>query len=241
MRYGIFSDIHSNFEALSVVLDSLKDERIERYLCIGDIVGYCTNPSECIRMVKDLSPVVVAGNHDYGACAKLDLKYFVPHAKEALQWTQGVLAKSDVDFLAGLPLVHNEENFVLVHGSLGNPQEFYYLNNFEEADRTFSVLEKQVCFVGHTHRPGVFVEREGEIFHKAVGVLELEAHKRYIVNVGSVGQPRDGDSRACFVVYDTEAKTIELKRVEYNLKPTQEKILNAGLPKFLAMRLAQGK
>ncbi|HAH21119.1 MAG: hypothetical protein A2Y00_00485 [Omnitrophica WOR_2 bacterium GWF2_43_52] len=241
MRYAIFSDIHSNLEAFSAVLDALKQECIERYFCIGDIVGYATNPSECILMVKDLAPVIVAGNHDYGACGKLDLEYFVPRAKEALQWTQGILVKEEFDFLCRLPLVHSEENFVLAHGTLDAPQEFYYLNHFEEADRSFAVLEKQVCFVGHTHRPGVFVERDGEIFHKALGVLELEAHKRYIVNVGSVGQPRDGDPRACFVVYDADAKTIEVKRVEYNFSLTQKKILKSGLPESLALRLAQGK
>ena len=241
MRYGIFSDIHSNLEAFSVVLDSLKEERIERYLCIGDILGYASDPSECIQMVKASSAVVIAGNHDYGACGELDLEYFVPYAKEALQWTQGILSKGELDFLGSLPLLYSEENFILAHGTLDRPQEFCYLNNLKQADKTFSVLEKQLCFVGHTHRPGVFVERDSEIFYKNLSRLELEDNKRYIVNVGSVGQPRDGDTRACFAVYDTEAKTIELRRVEYNFSLTQEKILRAGLPESLAWRLAEGK
>lgn len=241
MRYGIFSDVHSNFEAISAVLAAYQQERIERYLCIGDIVGYATDAHDCIRLIRDLKAQIVAGNHDWGASGKFDLEYFNPNAKETLVWTRKILSPEESDFLSGLPLAHSEENFTLVHGTLDSPEKFYYLNNYDEADRTFTVLEKQICFVGHTHRQGVFVEAENNLFYKSLTRLELEDRKRYIINVGSVGQPRDGDSRACFVIYDSEAKTVELKRLEYNFNVTQNKILKAGLPDFLARRLGEGR
>ena len=241
MRYGIFSDVHSNLEALNVVIEAYQREDIGRYLCVGDIVGYATNPLECIQAVKSLNAVIVAGNHDWGSSGRLDLAYFAPIAKEALLWTQSNLSKVEVDFLSGLSLVYQEENFVLVHGTLDSPQEFYYLNGHKEAFETFAVLKKQICFVGHTHRPGVFVELEDNLFYKALGTLQLEEDKRYVINVGSVGQPRDGDPRAAYVIYDTGKKTIELKRIAYDFTVTQKKILNAGLPDFLAGRLAEGR
>ncbi|TAN60656.1 metallophosphoesterase [bacterium] len=241
MRYGIFSDVHSNLEALSAVLLAYQQEHIERFFCIGDIVGYATDVHDCIALIRGLKAKIVAGNHDWGASGKFDLEHFNPNAKEALAWTGKILSQAESDFLKGLPLEHSEENFTLAHGTLDSPEEFYYLNNYDEAVRTFAVLEKQICFVGHTHRPGVFVEAEDNLFYKPLTRLELEDRKRYIVNVGSVGQPRDGDSRACFVVYDTEDRTIELKRLAYNFSATQEKILKAGLPDFLARRLGEGR
>ena len=241
MRYGILSDIHSNLEALSIVADALKKEGIDRYLCIGDIVGYASNPFECIQIVKGLGALVVAGNHDWAVAGRLDLGYFTSNAKEALQWTSNALAPQEKEFLSSLKLVHSEENFSLVHGTLDVPQEFYYLNNFDEAERTFFVLEKQLCFVGHTHRPGVFVEAEENLFYKPLAKLQLEDKKRYIINVGSVGQPRDGDNRACCVIYDSEDKTVEQKRIAYNFSAAQEKIMKVGLPEFLAQRLSEGR
>lgn len=240
MRYGIFSDVHSNLEALNAVLGVYQQERIERYLCIGDIVGYAADAHDCLRLVRDLNPKIIAGNHDWGAAGKFDLEYFNPNAKEALVWTGKILNQEEKDFLRSLPLTYQEENFVLVHGTLDNPQAFYYLNNHEAAFAVFAVLKKQICFIGHTHRPGVFVESDDNLFYKALGILELEGRKRYIVNVGSVGQPRDRDPRAAYVIYDTDKETIELKRIAYNISAVQDKILNAGLPDFFASRLAEG-
>lgn len=241
MRYGIFSDVHSNLEAFKAVIGAYQTEHIDRYLCIGDIVGYAANPLECIQLIKGLNAGIVAGNHDWGSSGKFDLEYFNPSAKEALVWTSSILGKAEKDFLSGLPLVHEEENFVLAHGSMDNPQEFHYLNNHEAAFADFAVLKKQICFIGHTHRPGVFVELDDNLFYKALGILELEGRKRYLVNVGSVGQPRDRDPRAAYVIYDTDQKAVELKRIAYDISAVQDKILNAGLPDFFASRLAEGK
>lgn len=240
MRYGIFSDIHSNLEALNAALEVYKKERIERYLCIGDIISYGTDHSQCIRIVRELEANVVAGNHEWGVCAKSKLENFTDIAQEALLWTNLTLREEERNFLDSLPLVYEEENFILVHGSLDSPEDFNYLNNEEDADMSFALLKKQVCFVGHTHRPGVFIERERELFFKPLKVLELEDNKRYIVNVGSIGQPRDRDCRASLVIYDSDTKIIELKRVGYDFRLTQEKIIKSGLPESLAWRLAEG-
>ena len=241
MRYGIFSDIHSNLEALDAVIEACKNEQIERYLCIGDIVSYGANPCECIQKVKELKAVIVAGNHEWGVCAKFGLENFTPLAQAGIEWTARVISRTELDFLGSLPLIQREENFVLAHSTLDMPKEFYYLDTYDEASRTFAFLDAQVCFVGHTHKPKVFIERDGELFSKALDVLRLEDDKRYIINVGSVGQPRDYDPRACLVIYDTLAETIELKRVAYDLRAAQEKIIKAGLPKALAVRLAEGR
>ena len=205
-------------------------------------MGYAADPSECIKAIRNLSGVVIAGNHDWAAAGKLSLERLNHLACDAIRWTAGVLSGEEKDFLGALPLVHKEEDFVLVHGSLYNPHDFDYLNNPKSAASTFAILEKQVCFIGHTHRPGVFIEDidYNRIFYKGFISLHLEEHKKYIVNVGSVGQPRDGNPRASFVVYDTQAKTIELKRIPYNLTVTQEKIIKSGLPFLLASRLGEG-
>lgn len=241
MRYGIFSDVHSNLEALSAVIDAYKKEDIDSYLCLGDIVGYAASPSECIKIVKDLPGIIIAGNHDWGVSGKFALDYFTSGAKKALEWTASVLGQVDKEFLDNLSLVNEQENFVLVHGTLLEPQEFYYLNDISAARGTFLALKKQICFVGHTHEPGVFVQQGDEISFGPFLRLSIEDNKRYIVNVGSVGQPRDGDSRAAFAIYDTTQRSIEIKRAAYDFKLTQGRILKAGLPEFLASRLNKGK
>lgn len=241
MRYGVFSDIHSNLEAFEAVIEACKEEGIGRYLCVGDIIGYGASAGECIRRVRELEAVAVAGNHEWGVCAKFGLENFTPLARIAVEWTAKALDEAQTAFLNTLPLVYRRDNFVLAHSTPDTPEEFYYLDNYNEARRAFALLDGQVCFVGHTHKPGVFVEREGDLFHKALGVLKLEDNKRYIINVGSVGQPRDRDNRACFVIYDTIDGTVELRRIAYDFKSAQGKIIKAGLPLYLASRLEEGK
>lgn len=250
MKYGVISDIHSNLEALESVIKVCKEEGVERYLCVGDIVGYAANPSECLKITLDLGGAIVAGNHDWGVSGKFSLEYFSPLAKEAVEWTMDRLSRQEIGFVGELPLAHREENFTLVHGTLYNPEDFYYLDDSSKALSTFAVLDSEICFVGHTHRPRIFIEESGhlvlgDLFSSWLNGIPLELRtvdsRRYIINIGSVGQPRDGDSRASFVIYDTEQKTVLLKRVPYDFKTTQDKILKAGLPKFLATRLSKGK
>lgn len=250
MKYGIISDIHSNLEALKEVIKVCKEEAVERYLCVGDIVGYAANPSECLKIARDLGGVIVAGNHDWGVSGKFSLEYFTPLAKEAVVWTMARLSPEEIGFLGELPLAHREENFTLVHGTLYDPEDFYYLDDSLKALSTFAVLDGEICFVGHTHKPRIFIEESGhlvlgDLFSSWLDGIPLELRaidsRKYIINIGSVGQPRDGDNRASFVIYDTEAKTVALKRIAYDFKATQDKILRERLPKFLATRLSEGK
>ena len=238
MRYAIFSDVHSNLEAFQAVRLAYQNENIDHYLCLGDIVGYGTDYSQCIRLIKELKAVTVAGNHEWGVCGKLPLESFTPLAKEAVAWTAKRLNPEELSFLGSLPLTHSLEDFVLAHSSLETPEEFYYLNNYDQAYNTFNLLRKTACFIGHTHKPGIFVQENALLSFCKAGTLRLEENKRYIINAGSVGQSRDGDWRASFAVYDSSSKTVEIKRIAYDVKTTQKKILACGLTEELALRLS---
>ncbi len=241
MRYAIFSDIHSNLPALETVLDAYRKEKIDRYFCIGDIVGYAANPIECIEAVKELNPVIVAGNHDWAAVDLTDIEKFNPIAKEAVLWTKNILPDKEKDFLKNLTLVYEDENFSLAHATLENPQEFDYLSNEIVAQRTFELMKNNLLFVGHTHIAGIFIEENNRISYSAAEKIKLTPEKRYIVNVGSVGQPRDRNPRPSFCIFDSDAMTIEIKRIGYNVAEAQKRIIEAGLPSFLADRLLIGK
>jgi len=241
MRYGIFSDIHSNLEALETVLDAYKKENIDTYFCLGDIIAYATDVNECIEKVKNLNCVTITGNHEWGCLNKLGLDYFNDLAAEAITWTKPKLKSENRNYLESLNLIYQDKDFTLVHGSLNNSEEFHYIFDEKDAQKTFDLLETNVCFVGHTHRAGFFVKEEGLISYTTQPVLKIERLKKYIVNAGSVGQPRDRDPRASFCIYDTQKQEIEIKRIDYPIKKTYDKIVKAGLPIFLAERLLVGK
>ena len=238
MRYAVISDIHSNLEALDAVSAALAKDSVDAYLCVGDVVGYGADPKECIRIVRNLGcRVSVAGNHEYGALGLLSLDYFTDDAREALVWTRGVLSAADADYLRSFELVHEGRDYTLVHGSLESPAEFNYIFNSGEAAATAAAAKTPVCFVGHTHAPGIFCLDSGRIERLGAWQVKIDYKKKYVINVGSVGQPRDGDPRASYAIYDAGAKTVEIKRVPYDIKSAQDKILKAGLPAFLAARL----
>ncbi|MDD5436990.1 MAG: metallophosphoesterase family protein, partial [Candidatus Omnitrophica bacterium] len=224
------------------VLESAGRERLNGYLCIGDIVGYGANPKECVDTIKKLKPgTLVAGNHDWGVLGLLDLDYFNKEARDAIVWTSGVLGKPETDYLKSLELIRSRDNIVLVHGSLDEPEEFHYIFEAEDADKTFRLSRMALCFVGHSHVPGIFCH-DGKTSGKVEGTtVRIESGKKYIVNVGSVGQPRDCDARASYAIYDEDAGTVEIKRVSYDIAEAQRKILKAGLPAWLASRLAEGR
>ena len=241
MRWGIFCDIHGNLEALDAVLAALARERIDRYLCLGDIVGYGADPAECIAQIQRLNLVTLAGNHDWAVVGLFDIAYFNPAAKAALLWTRQNLTYEDKEFLKNLDLIYWEEELTLVHASLQNPGQFEYILDISSAARTFELLRTRVCSIGHSHAPLIFI-KEGENYTSTFQTkIKLEASRTYIVNAGSVGQPRDADPRASYVVYDSKSKEIEIKRVPYDVQKAQEKIIKAGLPRMLAERLTAGR
>ena len=250
MRYGIFSDVHGNLEAFQAVLEAYKKENIDTYLCAGDSVGYGANPGECLHLIRELKAQSVAGNHDWAVAGKLDCHYFNRAAQEAVFWTQHQISPEDRNFLSNLDLVYSHDDLILVHGTLYEPACFHYLVEREQADRIFHLMDRNICFIGHTHVPLVLVQ-DGEGRNilpdskpSASGgrsKIELDSRPRYIVNVGSVGQPRDGNPLAAYCIYDSDARTFEIHRIAYDIETAQRKILEAGLPEFLAYRLRMGQ
>ncbi len=242
MKYGIFSDVHSNLEALDAVIKAYESEAIDKYLCIGDSVGYASNPNECAAKIKALAMVSVAGNHDWASVNKFSLDNLVSLARQAVCWTMNHLSQESRDFLEHLTLVYKNEHLTLVHGSLDCPQEFNYTYTGEDAWRTFRILKTKVCFIGHSHIPGIFIrDITDNICYSEETAVNITEYNNYIINVGSVGQPRDGNPRASFCIYDTDKGILEIKRVQYNIEETRGKIINAGLPQRLGDRLLEGK
>lgn len=241
MRYGIVSDMHSNLEALDSCLDALSKERIDKYICIGDIVGYGADPSVCIKKVRELDALTVLGNHDAGCTGSLDLSYFNSYARDAIIWTKKVLSQSELDYLKGLELVKEMGDLTFTHGSLVNPGDFNYILNRHEALSSMEVMTKKILFIGHSHVPGVFERRDDDLRYFYREKIKVSENAVYIVNAGSVGQPRDGDNRASYVIYDDRKSEIFIKRIGYDISGAREKILKAGLPKILAYRLDEGK
>jgi len=242
MRYGIFSDIHSNLEALDAAIKAYKKEDIDKYLCIGDVVGYATNPKECLEKVKRLSMITVAGNHDWASVNLFSTDYFNPLAKEAVSWTQRNLDDRGRYFLEGLPLVYKNEDLTMVHGTLHEPDEFNYMTDGYIASHTFELLETDICFVGHTHVPGIFIKsKDGRVRYQVEGNTDIKEGNRYIMNVGSIGQPRDGNPKAAYCIYDTDKKNAQIKRINYDIQAARKKIIAEGLPKFLGERLIIGR
>lgn len=240
MRYALIGDIHGNLEAFDAVLASIEQEHVDQILCVGDIVGYGANPVECIDLVKEKCTKVVAGNHDYAAIGLTDVDYFNPFAKDALLWTSERLSEKEINYLASLKLMEREDSFTMVHATLSNPRDWGYILNTFDAAMNFELQVDPICFVGHSHGPVVYMKRENFISgHRFVS--KIEAGCQYIINVGSVGQPRDGDYRASYVVFDLDLQTLKLKRVEYDVVKTQKKIMEAGLPQILADRLSIGR
>ncbi|MBU4333060.1 MAG: metallophosphatase family protein, partial [Candidatus Omnitrophica bacterium] len=217
MKYGIISDIHGNLEALKEVLAVCKQESVDKYLCLGDIVGYGPNPNECIEIVQDIGAVCVAGNHDWATTARLDATYFTPDGKSAVTWTREHLTMEGFGFLNGLPITEKTEEFILVHGTLFEPELFRYQNIIAKAPNSFSLMDRQLCFVGHTHAPLILIQTNDNVYSSSERELEIAEAAKYIVNVGSVGQPRDGNPLASFCIYDTDIGMIDIRRVKYDI------------------------
>ncbi len=245
MKYAIFSDIHSNLEAYEAVLSALKKEGDLKYFCVGDIVGYGADPAACIEITRRLDPVIVCGNHDWASVELMSMEYFNDYAKKAILWTASVLGQEDKDYLSSLKLTYTDKDMTLVHGTLMHPEHFEYVFDFDTAYRMMELMATKIAFIGHSHVPGVFFMEDNNLEYtngpKIVCPKNKNKSKRCLVNVGSVGQPRDGDWRASFCICDCDTGTIEIRRVEYDVTKAQKKILDAGLPEILAERLRKGR
>jgi len=245
MLYAIISDIHANLEALDVVLADVSARRPDAVLCLGDFVGYGPDPVACVERVRPLLRAAVLGNHDAAALETRDAvaAKFNPFAYEAVVWTRRQLTPAVRGYLDGLPQRATPDGFLCVHGSVRDPIE-EYIFDIDTARASFEAASFPWCLVGHTHIPAVFVQAGQSVIGEPLlpdHPVRLAADRRYIINVGSVGQPRDGDPRAAYAWLDTEAQTVNLVRLAYPVARTQEKMRQAGLPPMLAERLAYGR
>ncbi len=240
MKYAVIADIHSNMEAFEVVLQDSKEQKCTHYCCVGDVVGYGANPKECLDIVRSMNMPTVKGNHDEYCSSEEDLEGFNPHAAEAVNWTRKQLSKEDRAWLRDLKYVRLVASFSMVHATLDGPQRWGYVFDKLMAAASFTYQNTSVCFFGHTHVPVAFI-RDSVVRGGTYSKFRVEPGRKYFVNVGSVGQPRDGNPKCAYVIYDMDEGSIEIRRLDYDIAKAQKKILEAGLPPRLADRLSYGK
>ncbi len=242
MRYGIISDIHSNQEALNASLAQLK--YVDKILCLGDIVGYSASPNQCTEKVRHFGCKAIAGNHDLAATEKQGLDNFNLYAKRSILWTKENLTEENKEYLRQLPNILIIDEMTLLHGSLTNLTGDY-ITNTQQARDCFSLLSTQICFIGHTHIPEYYIQENNKIMCQNIkpqdrSEIIISDNLRYIINCGSVGQPRDRDPRASFGIYDSKKKKVEIIRVDYLREITKRKMEEVGLPRILQDRLDIG-
>ncbi len=241
MKYAIISDMHANLEAFETVLKKIDEIGVDKVICLGDAVGYNANPNECVDILRQRGIPTICGNHDAVACGLEEPYGFNPVALQAAMWTRECLRPDNLEWLRGLPDVQKFDSFLAVHGSPLNRNS--YLFTWEDVLPHMALVEEQgctVCFFGHTHSPGIF-SKDGVYAVDNDSKFALGEGKLFFINVGSVGQPRDGDPRASFGIMDTAKNEYELVRLNYPVKIAAEKIVKAGLPSFLAERLFLGR
>ena len=248
MVYGIISDLHSNLEALTAVIEHSKTQGVKEFLCLGDIVGYNANPEEVIDMLQELNVKhIVKGNHDYYVASDMYVNEFNPIAAKAILWNRKHISQTKRQWLANLPMQIDldEIGVTLVHSSLDNPHAWNYVFDKFNAESSFGNQKNQICFIGHTHVPFVFEQAfdNEEHFIHAGNPTQLQPidGNKYLINVGSVGQPRDGNVKSSYITFDSEKRIIKFHRVEYDVCTTQQKTLKEGLPEHLAFRLGIGR
>jgi len=243
MKYGILGDIHGNLSALEAALAGLSDHRIDRLISVGDVVGYGGAPSECIDIVREAGAVVVMGNHDAACVDLIDVTYFNAYARAAVDWTKGAVTEEDRAWLTSLPLTAHLEHCSVAHGTLHRPELFDYIQSPRDADPSLDEMPQPVCFVGHTHVPVALLRLRDDPTRTAYTVepeIDVEEAHRALVNVGSVGQPRDEDPRAAYAVYDSDEGRVRIHRVAYDIEREAHRIRSVGLPEMLADRLFLG-
>lgn len=241
MVFLIVSDLHSNVESLQEFIRLSKKIPHDKVICLGDIVGYNANPNEVVDWVRENTDLALAGNHDYAVVEKTDTSYFNSYALKACEWTREALTMENFKYLQSLPAMEKKYRITWAHSSPYEPEEWHYITNPYDGVDNFPAFDTQLCFVGHTHRPLILKqEPDGNIEAGLSEEYEVKPDSRYIINVGSLGQPRDGNPQASFVSYDTETRLLKFHRFDYDMEATQEKIHDEGLPTFLADRLAAG-
>jgi diadenosine tetraphosphatase ApaH/serine/threonine PP2A family protein phosphatase len=239
--HAIVSDIHANLEALDAVLADLERHKPASIVCLGDFVGYGASPNECIAKLRPIIEHGLVGNHDLAACGRLRLSDFNPNAASAARWTEEALTPEHREYLRGLPYSAAWRNALLVHASPAQPEDWHYVLSIADAQDELAAFTEPICFIGHSHYPGVFDQQGEHVRYTRTPEVRIEKGHRYLVNVASVGQPRDGDQRAGYMLYDEAAGILTHVRIEYDVQGAMQRIKDAGLPRFLAERLQWGE
>jgi predicted phosphodiesterase len=241
MLYAVLSDVHSNLEAVKVVLTDVEQKKIEDIVFLGDAVGYGPNPNECIDILVERCKILLAGNHDWGVLGLTDISYFNEYARYAIEWTRSVLTEKNSKILKSFPVKKESraDNILFVHSTPKETEEWHYLLTLGDADINFQYFDNKFCFLGHSHQPFI-IERfpSGELVTYKESA-PIKKGDRYIINAGSVGQPRDGDPRACYAIIDDE--TVEIVRIPYDIEKVQKKMGKVLLPSPLIERLSKGR
>ena len=240
MKYAIIADIHGNLDAFQVVLEDIRAQNANQIVCLGDVVGYNAQPKECLKIVREMNIPCVKGNHDEYCSSNDHLEGFNPHAAEAVHWTRNQLDDDDKKWLRDLKYSRMTANFTMVHATLDAPERWQYVFDKLAAAASFPYQQTQMCFFGHTHVPVAFM-RDTVVRGGTYSKFKVDPAKKYFIMVGAVGQPRDNTPNAAYVIYDMDAQTIELRRLDYDIAAAQKKIRDAGLPERLAERLAFGR
>lgn len=249
MSFAVLSDIHANLEALEAVLEAAFRRGVDKWFCLGDIVGYGADPAPCVERTRAAAAQVVLGNHDAAVAERTDSRTLNPYARAAVEWTTANLGALDLEYLHGLPLSASVPAGLLVHADPRQPAAWNYITGAASAAGALASIKARCCWIGHTHQPGLWSVPDQDTARVAAqswpptgeGTVPLPAGQRHLINPGSVGQPRDGDPRGCFVVSDDEATELEFIRVAYDVASAQRKIREAGLPELLADRLGYGR
>jgi diadenosine tetraphosphatase ApaH/serine/threonine PP2A family protein phosphatase len=241
MKIAFISDIHGNLEALENVLRDIEKEGAEKIHFLGDVVGYGCEPNECIRLLAAHCDIKLLGNHDYAAMGLESVENFNQLAQVSMSWTLQKITRKAVSTLADFDMETDFLDYHLVHASPAEPDQWHYILTTAHATPQFEAFSQSICFVAHSHIPAIFVrDSEGAVSKITKDSMECAPDRRYIINIGSVGQPRDNDPRACYLLLETNSNKINYRRVEYDIKKAQEKMKKANMPDFLIERLAVG-
>jgi len=244
MRYAIVADIHANLAAFTAVLDDIEHRGgVEEVWCLGDVVGYGPDPHQCLELLRQYNHVCVAGNHDWAAIGKINISDFNPYAAAACRWTAQQLDQEDIQYLDRLPLVIKKDDFTLVHGSPRHPI-WEYLLSTSSAKENFAYFQSQFCLIGHSHVPLIFEYSQSSTCSLSEFPADTPltlAQNRLLINLGSIGQPRDGDPRASYAIYDSQTRSISLYRIPYDISATQARMVKCRLPMPLVTRLSYGQ
>ena len=242
MRIAIISDVHSNIEALSEVVKVIEELRADRVVCLGDVVGYGASPNECCGIVRDLAEVTLLGNHDAAVAGRMDYSFYYDAARQALDWSASVLDDENLTWLKSLPYTYRIGDVGFCHGSPVDPKAYEYIFALEQARELVPFVQElpEVTFIGHSHLCKAFAIGGNEVNDVVAQKFGIRRGYKYIISVGSVGQPRDYDNRSCFVLYDTDARTVEYHRVEYDIEASAQRIFDADLAVNFGKRLFLG-